>query len=136
MEQEPAPKDRHAASSIRTPGGHGSLSDSARRLRRTHRVRALRYLGGIATRPTSMHRYYMTPETRQAVIAESNRLIATRAARAGRDAHRARAGDEDTSFGSETGADWEATSDSAFARLVAELESSSSSSASDAAAPS
>ena len=27
-----------------------------------------------------MHRYYMTAETRQAVIAESNRLIATRAA--------------------------------------------------------
>jgi hypothetical protein len=27
-----------------------------------------------------MHRYYMTPGTRQAVIAESNRLIAARAA--------------------------------------------------------
>ena len=84
-----------------------------------------------------MHRYYMTPETRQAVIAESNRLIATRAARAGRDAHRARPGDEDTSFAPDTGADWEATSDSAFARLVAELESSSSSaSASAGVAPS
>jgi hypothetical protein len=83
-----------------------------------------------------MHRYYMTPETRQAVIAESNRLIADRAAlhaaRAGHDAHRARPADEDTSFAPETGADWEACSESAFARLVAELESSSSSSSASA----
>lgn len=55
----------------------------------------------------SMHRYYMTPETRQAVIEESNRLIASRAA-----VHASRAGPAP-----------DATMDSAFARLVADLQS-------------
>ena len=46
--------------------------------------------------------FYMTWETRQALIAESNRLLAARAARTEvlprRESHRAHALDEDTSF--------------------------------------
>ncbi|HEX2542913.1 MAG TPA: hypothetical protein VHM00_17755 [Caldimonas sp.] len=62
-----------------------------------------------------MHRYYMTPETRQALIAESNRQIASRSA--------SRHGALD----SEPGADSDASGDdSAFARLVADLQSVSS----------
>jgi hypothetical protein len=74
-----------------------------------------------------MLRYYMTPETRQAVIAESNRLIAERAAlNASRkpldtshadelfdgEPFAAQGGTDPTGFGS----------DSAFARLVADLQ--------------
>jgi hypothetical protein len=62
--------------------------------------------------PMSMLRYYMTPETRQAVIAESNRLIATRAAMNG---SRSRGGPHDR--------DSEPSSvESVFARLVADLQ--------------
>ena len=64
-------------------------------------------------RKTSMHRYYMTPETRQAVIEESNRLIASRAA-----VHASR---------TEPASD--SSTDSAFARLVADLQSLSKDSA-------
>ena len=64
-------------------------------------------------RKMSMHRYYMTPETRQAVIDESNRLIASRAA-----GHASRAEPAPAS-----------TMDSAFARLVADLQSLSADSA-------
>lgn len=74
-----------------------------------------------------MLRYYMTPETRQALIAESNRQIAARAA-----AHspRARApARHDDSFDSEwpsSGADTESppsSVESTFARLVCDLQS-------------
>ena len=76
-----------------------------------------------------MFRYYMTPETRQAVIAESNRLIANRAALS---ASRSR---RETGFDSEPGEEGalvphgdvdaaEADSESAFARLVEDLQSS------------
>jgi hypothetical protein len=59
-----------------------------------------------------MLRYYMTPETRQAVIAESNRLIATRAAMNG---SRSRGDSHDP--------DTEPSSvESVFARLVADLQ--------------
>ena len=62
----------------------------------------------------SMLRYYMTPETRQAVIDESNRLIATRATI---NASRTRSEPDD-------GGDREpASADSVFARLVADLQS-------------
>jgi hypothetical protein len=74
-----------------------------------------------------MHRYYMTPETRQALIAESNRLIAVRAAmqvaRTRREQNDANARDEDSSFAPHTGAESETSSESAFARLVADLQS-------------
>jgi len=75
----------------------------------------------------SMLRYYMTPETRQAVIDESNRLIATRAtthaSRARRELddvalprhERARAPDDDC--------DEPSSVESVFARLVADLQS-------------
>jgi len=64
--------------------------------------------------PMSMLRYYMTPETRQAVIDESNRLIATRATI---NAARTRAE-------ADVGGDSEPSSvESVFARLVADLQS-------------
>jgi hypothetical protein len=66
-----------------------------------------------------MHRYYMTAQTRQALIAESNRLIAVRAelqaARARRERDRADPRDEDNSS--------LPSPDSVFARLVADLRS-------------
>lgn len=75
-----------------------------------------------------MHRYYMTAETRQAVIAESNRLIAARAAT---QASRRRPETDrpaevldsewDVSQGSAQASDLE----SAFARLVLDLQSTS-----------
>jgi hypothetical protein len=75
----------------------------------------------------SMLRYYMTPETRQAVIAESNRLIATRAAM---NASRARGESHDLdelseeASAAEAGRDTEPFSvESVFARLVADLQS-------------
>jgi hypothetical protein len=76
----------------------------------------------------SMLRYYMTPETRQAVIAESNRLIATRAAmnvgRSRRESHDLDGLSEDESSAAEGGADTEPSGvDSVFARLVADLQS-------------
>ena len=58
-----------------------------------------------------MLRYYMTPETRQAVIDESNRLIASRAA-----INAARRDLDD-------GATEPSSVESAFARLVADLQS-------------
>jgi hypothetical protein len=74
-----------------------------------------------------MHRYYMTSETRQALIAESNRLIAVRAAlqaaRERREPRHANPRDDDTSFAPDTGADSQACSESAFARLVFDLQS-------------
>ena len=75
-----------------------------------------------------MLRYYMTPETRQAVIAESNRLIATRAAmNTSRSRGESRDLDglsEDASLAAEAGMDTEPSSvESAFARLVADLQS-------------
>src|SRR6185436_3126242 len=78
--------------------------------------------------PMSMLRYYMTPETRQAVIAESNRLIATRAAmsasRSRGESHDLDAVFDDRSRAAEAGTDTEPSSvESAFARLVADLQS-------------
>jgi hypothetical protein len=74
-----------------------------------------------------MFRYYMTPETRQAVIAESNRLIATRAAMS---ASRSRGpshdldGCDDESSAVEAGTNTEPSSvESVFARLVVDLQS-------------
>jgi hypothetical protein len=77
----------------------------------------------------SMFRYYMTSETRQAVIAESNRLIAHRAAmNASRSPYQTGFGGEpveDDAFVSNSGMEaGEADSGSAFARLVADLQSS------------
>ena len=73
-----------------------------------------------------MFRYYMTPETRQAVIAESNRLIAERAAlnatRRHADTRDAEGrGDADPSA-HDTDAGQTDFSDSAFARLVSDLQ--------------
>ena len=59
----------------------------------------------------SMLRYYMTPETRQALIDESNRLIATRAA-----THASRKEPDDTEAGP-------SSVESVFARLVDDLRS-------------
>jgi len=76
-----------------------------------------------------MFRYYMTSETRQAVIAESNRLIAQRAAmNASRSPDKTvfDAGPvDDDAFASPSGIEaGEVESESAFARLVADLQSS------------
>ena len=73
-----------------------------------------------------MHRYYMTAETRQAVIAESNRLIAERAA-----SHPSRrrpdlAGDAaDSEWDVAQAGAQAADLESAFARLVQDLQSTS-----------
>ena len=76
-----------------------------------------------------MHRFYMTPETRQAVIAESNRLIAHRAALSAsrRDRTPFRSWEDtrppaldDDLDGDDVSA---SQSESAFARLVSELQS-------------
>ena len=83
-----------------------------------------------------MLRYYTTPETRQSLIAESNRLIAMRAianALRGRrvPAQAAAASGAAPADASET--DWsDAVSESAFARLVADLEATSRKPASEA----
>jgi hypothetical protein len=72
--------------------------------------------------------YYMTPETREAVIAESNRLIADRAANARRrrEASELQAPGDPEREGEALDADSRTEmaacgSDSAFARLVADL---------------
>ena len=77
-----------------------------------------------------MLRYYMTPETQQALIAESNRMIARRSLtrnfgnrRGGRDASES---SDFAELGSESGSDACTdgdAEDSAFARLVADLQS-------------
>ena len=78
-----------------------------------------------------MFRYYTTPETRQALIAESNRLIAGRRAAidAARSRREARVDDEaleDVALDAEARAEMAACgSESAFARLVADLQSTS-----------
>ena len=67
-----------------------------------------------------MHRYYMSPETQQAVIAESNRLIARRSMTRSRDS-----GDPSGHAALDAGAGHgsvESGDDSAFARLVADLQ--------------
>jgi|KBSMisStaDraftv2_1062788.scaffolds.fasta_scaffold447570_2 hypothetical protein len=74
-----------------------------------------------------MFRYYMTPETRQAVIAESNRLIAERAAlnasRKPLDGRHAEELFDGEPFSPQDGADRpDVGSDSAFARLVSDLQ--------------
>jgi hypothetical protein len=84
-----------------------------------------------------MLRYYMTSETRQSLIEESNRQIAMRAiasAARGRRvpaeaaAHRAAEAGRDEA----ADPDWPATvSESAFARLVAELEATTQTSTSE-----
>ena len=77
-----------------------------------------------------MNRYYMTAETRQTLIAESNRLIAARAAaNAGRRRPVSDSATEpDDSEWSLSPCDAEAPAsdtDSAFARLVADLQGTS-----------
>jgi len=73
-----------------------------------------------------MFRYYMTPETRRAVIAESNRLIAERAAlnasRKQLDAAHAEAPSHDEPAAARADAGQADFSDSAFARLVSDLQ--------------
>jgi hypothetical protein len=73
-----------------------------------------------------MHRFYMTPETRQALIAESNRLIASRA---GRHPHKSDGSADATDSewpATDTGADVDASAlESRFARLVSDLEATS-----------
>ena len=75
-----------------------------------------------------MLRYYMTPETRQSLIAESNRQIAMRAIASAARGRRLPA-PEAPLAASDAPADavdsqW-AVSESAFARLVADLEATS-----------
>ena len=67
-----------------------------------------------------MHRYYMSPETQQAVIAESNRLIARRSMTRSRDSGDP-SGHSALDTGSGTGS-VDSGDDSAFARLVADLQ--------------
>ncbi len=74
-----------------------------------------------------MHRYHMTAETREALIAESRRLIAARAERQasrkdGSCAPREDAANDDCNFQRRVG-DRAGCSDIAFARLVSDLES-------------
>jgi hypothetical protein len=77
-----------------------------------------------------MLRYYMTPETRQSLIEESNRQIAMRAiAAAARGRRVPAAGEsfaEDLAPADAAETDWsESLSESAFARLVSDLEATS-----------
>jgi len=81
-----------------------------------------------------MLRYYMTPETRQAVIDESNRLIARRAASNGsptpRELHDGAERPLRSTLHANANADSESegepmSMESAFARLVADLQSAS-----------
>ena len=75
-----------------------------------------------------MLRYYMTSETRQSLIEESNRQIAMRAIAS---AARGRRVPADAANDETAESDWAATvSESAFARLVAELEATAQTSAS------
>ena len=83
-----------------------------------------------------MLRYYMTPETRQSLIEESNRQIAMRAITAAARGRRVPAAGE--AFAEEAApadaaeTDWsESLSESAFARLVSDLEATSQSPASE-----
>lgn len=72
-----------------------------------------------------MNPYYMTPETRHALIAESNRLIAARGARRAQAAAGGQGVDSvwpDSQGDAETAP---AALDSTFARLVADLQSTS-----------
>jgi len=80
----------------------------------------------------SMLRYYMTPETRQAVIDESNRLIARRAASNGSPTPRELHDGAERPLPSTLHANADSESEgepmsmeSAFARLVADLQSAS-----------
>jgi hypothetical protein len=92
---------RSDASCLTRPGDAGGRIDTQR----------LDSVALLSLHPTSMLRYYMTPETRQAVIDESNRLIARRAA-----LNASRRNRDDLTA--------EASSmESAFARLVADLQS-------------
>ena len=87
-----------------------------------------------------MLRYYMTPETRQSLIEESNRQIAMRAIASAARGRRVPAASEsrfavDAAPADAVETDWaETVSESAFARLVADLEATSQPSASDARA--
>ena len=77
-----------------------------------------------------MLRYYMTPETQQALIAESNRMIASRSMTRhpgnGRGRHDAGEPSDFATLGSRSGTDMDgAGEDSAFAKLVADLQSAS-----------
>ena len=79
----------------------------------------------------SILRYYMTPETRQAVIAESNRLIATRAAmNPGRSRGESHDLDEPSEDESLAVVVWIYTDpssvDTVFARLASDLQSAAS----------
>lgn len=69
--------------------------------------------------------YYMNPETRDAVIAESNRLIAQRAAHAASVRNGQRAAQATSTPAPDADAD-ERVENSAFAALVSELWSASS----------
>jgi hypothetical protein len=62
-----------------------------------------------------MLRYYMTPETQQSLIAESNRLIARRSMTR-------HSGQESGAFDTGMDAPGSLGEDSAFARLVADLQ--------------
>jgi hypothetical protein len=98
--------------------------------RRGHRAqRALDTVDPSPLQRTSMLPYYMTPETREAVIAESNRLIADRAANARRRREmfglQAPSDSEAEALDDEARAGMAACgSESAFARLVADLAAS------------
>ena len=74
-----------------------------------------------------MLRYYMTPETQRALIAESNRQIANRALNSYRRQLRASGVDEPSAAAAlaSNEDEWteDAVSDSAFARLVSDLQS-------------
>lgn len=81
-----------------------------------------------------MLRYYMTPETQQALIAESNRMIASRSVTRNSAGRRGThdegetltraAFESESSFGADADADDDAE-DSAFGRVVADLQSAS-----------
>jgi len=78
-----------------------------------------------------MLRYYMTSETRQSLIEESNRQIAMRAIASAARGRRVPAPPADAANDETAESDWAATvSESAFARLVAELEATAQTSAS------
>ena len=79
-----------------------------------------------------MLRYYMTSETRQSLIEESNRQIAMRAIASAARGRRLPRLAADAERGDAAEQDWTAeVSERAFARLVAELEATSQTSASE-----
>jgi hypothetical protein len=78
-----------------------------------------------------MLRYYMTSQTRQSLIDESNRQIAMRAIASAARGRRIPRLAPDAEHADAAEADWTATSESVFARLVAELEAASQRSASE-----